>query len=622
MTLVSNLKQHSHIITTALCLALILMGILLLQTGQVGAPILFISAFVIGGYQSAKEGISELIFDKHLSVDLLMILAAIGSGLIGYWMEGALLIFIFSLSSTLEELAMEKSKNAIAALMNMTPPTARKIEENGDITVLDTAAIRIGDLLQVRKGDTVPLDATLISEQSIFDESMITGEPLPAEKAAGAAVIGGTINQGPTVTVQVTAEKGDALFDKIVQMVENAQESKSKTATFIENMEDTYVKVVLVVVPLFILFAHFALGWDWLTAFYRGMILLTIASPCALVASSSPATLSAISRAARKGMIIKGGDIADKIANLEAIVFDKTGTLTIGKPEVVGATYLGDEELIKQVVQVVEKQSSHPIAQALMIYTADSSAIALQSLEDVTGKGLVAVYEGDSWKIGKAGFVVDSLVSPLSADLLAQIDEAESTGKTLVYVSQNDVLAAIFMVEDSLKPESKQLIAQLKEMGVTPILLTGDQEKTARYVASQVGIDRVIANCLPTDKASVIQELQTEFASVGMVGDGINDAPALAQANVSYAMGSGTDIAMESADIVLMEDLTRIPYSIRLSKKMRSIIKQNIIFALSVIALLIISNLFQSINLPLGVVGHEGSTILVILNGLRLLYFK
>ncbi|HFU3705251.1 TPA: heavy metal translocating P-type ATPase [Streptococcus suis] len=622
MTLISNLKQHSHIITTALCLVLILMGILLLQTGQGWAPIFFISAFVIGGYQSAKEGISELIFDKHLSVDLLMILAAIGSGLIGYWMEGALLIFIFSLSSTLEELAMEKSKNAIAALMNMTPPTARKIEENGDITVLDTAAIRIGDFLQVRKGDTVPLDATLISPRSIFDESMITGEPLPAEKVAGAAVIGGTINQGPTVIVQVTAEKGDALFDKIVQMVENAQESKSKTATFIENMEDTYVKVVLVVVPLFILFVHFALGWDWLTAFYRGMILLTIASPCALVASSSPATLSAISRAARKGMIIKGGDIADNIANLEAIVFDKTGTLTIGKPEVVEATYLGDEELIKQVVQAVEKQSSHPIAQALMTYTADCSAIALQSLEDVTGKGLVAGYEGDSWKIGKAGFVLDSLVGPLSADLLAQIDEAESTGKTLVYVSQNDVLAAIFMVEDSLKPESKQLIAQLKEMGVTPILLTGDQEKTARYVASQVGIDRVIANCLPTDKAAVIQELQTEFASVGMVGDGINDAPALAQANVSYAMGSGTDIAMESADIVLMEDLTRIPYSIRLSKKMRSIIKQNIIFALSVIALLIISNLFQSINLPLGVVGHEGSTILVILNGLRLLYFK
>ncbi len=451
---------------------------------------------------------------------------------------------------------------------------------------------------------------------------MITGEPLPAEKMTGAAVIGGTINQGPTVTVQVTAEKGDALFDKIVQMVENAQESKSKTATFIENMEDTYVKIVLVVVPLFILFAHFALCWDWLTAFYRGMILLTIASPCALVASSSPATLSAISRAARKGMIIKGGDIADNIANLEAIVFDKTGTLTIGKPEVVDATYLGDEKLIREVVQAVEKQSSHPIAQALMTYTADSSAIALQSLEDVTGKGLVAGYEGDSWKIGKAGFVVDSLVSPLSAGLLAQIDEAESTGKTLVYVSQNDVLVAIFMVEDSLKPESKQLIAQLKEMGVTPILLTGDQEKTARYVASQVGIDRVIANCLPTDKAAVIQKLQTEFASVGMVGDGINDAPALAQANVSYAMGSGTDIAMESADIVLMEDLTRIPYSIRLSKKMRGIIKQNIIFALSVIALLIVSNLFQSINLPLGVVGHEGSTILVILNGLRLLYFK
>lgn len=621
--MLDKLKKNIHIITTALCLFFIIVGIILLNTGQeaLAAPS-FILAFVIGGYQSAKEGLTELFVDKHLSVDLLMILAAIGSGLIGYWMEGALLIFIFSLSSTLEELAMEKSKNAIASLMNMTPPTARKVDENGEITVLDTASIHVGDTIQVRKGDTVPLDGTLLSPQSIFDESMITGEPLPAEKMAGQAVIGGTINQGPTVTVQVTAEKGDALFDKIVQMVENAQENKSKTATFIENMEDTYVKIVLAVVPLFILFAHFALGWEWLTAFYRGMILLTIASPCALVASSSPATLAAISRAARKGMIIKGGDIADNIAGLEAIVFDKTGTLTIGKPQVVDATYLGEQDLIKEVVQAVEKQSSHPIAQALMTYTADSSAIDLEDIQDITGNGFNARYQGQNWKIGKADFVLSQLAQPLSVDLRNQIHAAESTGKTLVYVSQNDAIAAIFFIEDSLKPESKQLIAQLKEMGVTPILLTGDQEKTARYVASQVGIDRVIANCLPTDKASVIQELQKEFSAVGMVGDGINDAPALAQANVSYAMGSGTDIAMESADIVLMEDLTRIPYSIRLSKKMRTTIKQNIVFALAVIAVLIISNLFQSINLPLGVVGHEGSTILVILNGLRLLYFK
>lgn len=623
MKLVTLFKNNIHILTTSLCLLFILIGVLLLQIDlePFAAPA-FILAFLIGGYQSAKDGLSELIFDKHLSVDVLMILAAIGSGIIGYWMEGALLIFIFSLSNTLEELAMEKSRNAIASLMNMTPPTARKIEENGDITVLETADIHIGDFLQVRKGDTVPLDGRLMSNQSIFDESMITGEPLPAEKLMGATVIGGTINQGPTVTIQVTAEKGDALFDKIVQMVENAQESKSKTATFIENMEDTYVKVVLVAVPIFILFVHFALGWDWLNSFYRGMILLTIASPCALVASSSPATLSAISRAARKGMIIKGGDIADNIANLEAIVFDKTGTLTIGKPEVVGATYLGDENLINEIVQAVEKQSSHPIAQALQNYTVDSSSIVLQNLKDLTGKGLEAEYEGNRWKIGKYGFVVETLVKPLSTDLITHIDQAEGTGKTLVYVSQNDQLMAIFFIEDRVKPETKTLISQLKDMGVTPILLTGDQEKTARYVASQVGIERVIANCLPTDKATIIQELQKEFASVGMVGDGINDAPALAQANVSYAMGSGTDIAMESADIVLMEDLTRIPYSIRLSKKMRGIIKQNIIFALSVIAVLIISNLFQSINLPLGVVGHEGSTILVILNGLRLLYFK
>ncbi len=623
MNLVLTLKKGRPILATAFCLFFILIGLLLIHTDQKAVTaLLFITAFIIGGYQSAKEGLTDLVFNKHLSVDVLMILAAVGSGIIGYWLEGALLIFIFSLSSTLEELAMEKSKNAIATLMKMTPPTARKIELNGDITTLDTTDIRVGDFLQVRKGDTVPLDATLISGQSIFDESMITGEPLPAEKEAGDTIIGGTINQGPTVTVQVTAEKGDALFDKIIQMVQQAQESKSKTTTFIENMEDTYVKVVLIAVPLFNLFVHFVLGWDWLTSFYRSMILLTIASPCALVASSSPATLSAISRAARKGMIIKGGDIADRIANLDAIVFDKTGTLTKGKPEVVGAMYFGDEVIIKEVVQAVEKQSSHPIAQALLAYTAASSAISLEESYDLTGEGMIARYQGQEWKIGKSDFVTTSLMRALSTELQKDIHTAEGTGKTLVYVSQNDVLMAIFLVEDSLKPESKLLISQLKKMGITPILLTGDQEKTARYVANQIGIERVIANCLPTDKAAVIQELQKEFSYVGMVGDGVNDAPALAQANISYAMGSGTAIAMESADIVLMEDLTRIPYSVRLSKKMRTIIKQNIIFALSVITLLLISNLSQAINLPLGVVGHEGSTILVILNGLRLLYFK
>ncbi|MDQ8765904.1 heavy metal translocating P-type ATPase [Streptococcus ruminantium] len=623
MNLVLTLKKGRPILATAFCLFFILIGLLLIHTDQKAVTaLLFITAFIIGGYQSAKEGLTDLVFNKHLSVDVLMILAAVGSGIIGYWLEGALLIFIFSLSSTLEELAMEKSKNAIATLMKMTPPTARKIELNGDITTLDTTDIRVGDFLQVRKGDTVPLDATLISGQSIFDESMITGEPLPAEKEAGDTIIGGTINQGPTVTVQVTAEKGDALFDKIIQMVQQAQESKSKTTTFIENMEDTYVKVVLIAVPLFNLFVHFVLGWDWLTSFYRSMILLTIASPCALVASSSPATLSAISRAARKGMIIKGGDIADRIANLDAIVFDKTGTLTKGKPEVVGAMYFGDEVIIKEVVQAVEKQSSHPIAQALLAYTAASSAISLEESYDLTGEGMIARYQGQEWKIGKSDFVTTSLMRALSTELQKDIHTTEGTGKTLVYVSQNDVLMAIFLVEDSLKPESKLLISQLKKMGITPILLTGDQEKTARYVANQIGIERVIANCLPTDKAAVIQELQKEFSYVGMVGDGVNDAPALAQANISYAMGSGTAIAMESADIVLMEDLTRIPYSVRLSKKMRTIIKQNIIFALSVITLLLISNLSQAINLPLGVIGHEGSTILVILNGLRLLYFK
>lgn len=617
-----KVKKYSGVLQTFSCLLLIVMGFSS-QTfiGEGFATVFFVLAFLVGGYASAKEGIEELVYDRHLSVDVLMILAAVGAGLIGYWMEGSLLIFIFSLSSTLEELAMEKSKNAISSLMNLTPDTARLMDDNGDIKEVLTADLKVGDRIQVRKGEAVPIDGVLLSGLSYFDEAMVTGEPIPARKEKGDFLIGGTLNQGSSIEMAVTVENGDTLFDKIISMVETAQKSKSKTATFIENLEDHYVKAVLILVPSFILFTALILGWDWKDAFYRGMILLTVASPCALIASSTPATLSAISRAAKKGMIVKGGDIMDKLGDVKAIVMDKTGTLTQGHPEVVDAYFTQEESLVRQIVAAAEKTSTHPIATALVEFTKTSPSLTLENLEDLTGQGLVATFAQKRWKIGKKGFVLDAEIKTISDREKALIDTWENEGKTLVYVSANQELMGIMALEDQLKPDSLVAVKALQNMGIKTIMLTGDQEKTARHIATELCLDDVVANCMPQDKSDRIKELQKKYGSVAMVGDGINDAPALVTADVSFAVGSGTDIAIESADVVLLEDLTRIPFAISLSQKMKHIVLENIIFALAIIISLIAANVVQVINLPLGVVGHEGSTILVILNGLRLLAF-
>ncbi|WNZ90386.1 heavy metal translocating P-type ATPase [Streptococcus iniae] len=614
------IKEHKRILATVSCLILILIGLALYASQATLASYFFITAFVVGGYESAKTGLEELAIHKHLSVDVLMVLATVGAGFIGYWLEGSLLIFIFSLSSTLEELAMEKSKDAIATLMNLTPDTARKFNANGNLEEVETKNLLIGDKLQVRKGEAVPIDGKLLSDFGQFDESMVTGEPITVDKAKGDDLIGGTINKAQTVEMLVTVENEDTLFAKIVNLVESAQTQKSKTATFIENLEDTYVKIVLLMVPIFIFFTHFILGWEWLSAFYRGMILLTVASPCALVVASTPASLSAISRAARKGLVIKGGDIIDNMGDIKAVVMDKTGTLTQGKPSVVDAKYIGEKGLVDALVKTVEETSSHPISKALLEFTSETDRLLLDSIDDISGKGFLLQYKGQEWRIGKKSFVLEVVDSIDKVE--EAIEQLENQGKTLVYVSCDNKLMAYFALLDDIKAESLDAINMLHDLGIKTVMLTGDQEKTATYVAEKLGIDQVVANCMPQDKLARILELKKQYGCVAMVGDGINDAPALAQADVSYAIGTGTDIAMESADSVIMDDLTRIPYSIRLSQKMKGIVKQNIIFALSVISLLILANVMQVVNLPLGVVGHEGSTILVILNGLRLLSFK
>lgn len=369
---------------------------------------------------------------------------------------------------------------------------------------------------------------------------------------------------------------------------------------------------------------HYLLDWDWTTTFYRAMVLLVVASPCALVASIMPATLSAISNGARNGILVKGGVHLEHLSVLRVLAVDKTGTLTQGTPAVTDFIVRDDlnEEHTLAMMAGIEAQSNHPLARAITNYAKEQQVVIPHGLEieDIPGFGLKAIVEGHKYAIGKPDFVGKELAINFKNGALQTLAEE---GKTVVFLKDEHGIAALVALKDVVREEAKQAVASLKELGIDVIMLTGDNETTAKAIAQEAGVTSYVAECLPETKVEHIKQYKKDYEHVGMVGDGINDAPALATASVGIAMGGGTDVALETADVVLMKnDLSKIAYAVKLSRKMQRIVKQNVIFSLAVITLLIISNFFQAISLPFGVIGHEGSTIIVILNGLRMLSKK
>lgn len=621
VSLFEKIKPHAELIAAGLSGVLIIAGWLFDKYGQgVDSIIAYLLAFVIGGFAKAKEGIEATYENKELNVEMLMIFAAIGSAIIGFWTEGAILIFIFALSGALETYTMNKSHKEISSLMELQPEEALLLV-NGLEKRVPVSELQVGDHILIKPGERVPSDGMIIKGHTNIDEAAITGESMPVSKSSDEEVFAGTVNLTGAITVQVTKASSDTLFQKIIQLVQSAQSEKSPSQLFIERFEGTYVKIVLLVVLAMFFLPHFLLGWSWHESFYRAMILLVVASPCALVASIMPATLSAISNGARHGILVKGGVHLENLSRLGAIAFDKTGTLTKGKPEVTEVIVMEglDRESLIWKAASIENQSNHPLAQAIVKYakqTFKKDLLHPDFLEDVPGWGIKAKIKGEQWKIGKAAFVsqdVDNFADGKARELALQ-------GNTLVFIEINGELSAMIALKDVVREETKLAIDHLKKQGIKTVMLTGDSEKTARAIAAESHVDEFFAECLPETKVDHLKELKTKYQTVAMVGDGINDAPALAIANVGIAMGEGTDVALETADIVLMKnDLPRISEAVRLSQRMNRIIKQNVIFSISVIMLLICSNFFQFIDLPFGVIGHEGSTILVILNSLRLL---
>ncbi|MHA6528873.1 heavy metal translocating P-type ATPase [Paenibacillus sp. BAC0078] len=615
-------EKNGGILIAAACLVLIGVAWSLDRSGQgVLSIIFFVMAYAVGGYRKAWDGLETLIKEKDLDVDLLMVVAAIGAASIGYWLDGAVLIFIFCLSGALEDYSMEKTNQDIAAILKYRPEEAVRLREGVEERI-KAFELQKGDLVLIRPGERIPCDGTIVEGSSSVDQATITGEPIPVDKTLNDAVFAGTMNGQGALRVLVTKAADDTLLSRIIHMVQEAKNELPPSQLFVERFEGIYAKSVVVLALLLMVLPPYLFGWTWEDTFYRAMIFLVVASPCALVSSIMPAILSGISNAARKGVLFKGGVHLEQIGSVNAVVFDKTGTLTQGKPQVTDirpADGFTEEELLRLAASL-EKLSRHPIARAV-VDAAEEQKLILEpaaAMQAVTGMGVSGLVSGKPCRLGKKALLLDLNIDD---GPIAEAEQLETEGKSVVFVEFEGRYAGMLAVQDVLRSHASEAIQRLKAMNKHVVMLTGDAKATAEAIGKQAGVEEIYAEMLPDGKLDVIRKLTEQYGAVAMVGDGVNDAPALVAASVGIAMGAaGSDVALETAGVVLMtDDIAKIPYAISLGSRTSRVIKQNIAFALAVILLLVVSNFAGGINLPSGVVSHEGSTLAVILSGLRLL---
>ena len=625
----NNNQNHDHehgkmpIVMYFIGLALALVALVLSEEYVVLQNILFLIATISAGYHVIiLEGIGETVENTKIkkrfnpNSHILMGLAAIGASLMGNFWEGTLLILIFSGAHFLEEYAEGRSKREITKLLEMNPTTARLILPDGNTKIVDVAELKVGDQLQVLNGDQVPIDGVILSGATSIDESSINGESIPKEKAQGDIVFGSTINGTGTFTMKVTKENKDTVFSKILQLVNQNQENQTRAASIIQKFEQRYVSFVLIAVPLFILSTPVLFHWTWSESIYRGLVLLVAASPCALAASTVSATLSATSNLAKRGVLSKGSTFLSQLADIDAIAFDKTGTLTRGKPEVTNY-YFADSVNEEQVIDIVvslEKGSNHPLANAILGKFEAKNILNIDVTNQI-GKGLTGDYNGKNYRIGKP-----SSFEAVPDEYIRLNNEWSSQGNTVVYVAEDEKVIGVIALMDIPSEHAKETIDYFKKLGIHTTLITGDSEMTGKAVGDQLGVDEVLANVMPEDKSNVISEQKEKYGVIAMVGDGVNDAPALVKADVGIAMGDGTDVAVDVSDLVLMQNnLSKLVQAHKISKKMNKVIWQNIYFSMAVVVFLVIVSLLGLADIAISVIIHEGSTIVVILNGLRLL---
>lgn len=607
--------------------------------------IAYVVAYAFGGYFSALESLDSL-KKREFDVNTLMIVAALGSAAMGEPREGALLMFLFSLSGTLETYAMGRTHASIRSLIAMTPREAELLV-NGETREISVEAIVPGDVVLVRPGGQIPADGVIRAGDSTVNEASITGESMPVEKHVGHKVYAGTLNGQGALEVTVTADASQSTLARIVSVVREAREQKANSQDFTDRVIGVYYAYAVVAVTLLsIVIARLFVDEAWHATLYRSMTLMVVMSPCALVISIPASLLSALARAARDGVLFKGGRQLEAAAEIKVVAFDKTGTLTTGRPGVVAVIPVGgpgrmhdvipeitehvhphddqlgqmtaDQMRLLAAAAAVEQSSEHPLARAVVQSTRERAIPIPEASEfkALIAAGATAVVSGQRLRVGKP-----TMFRMMTPDVLIEVQAQQRDGNTVIAVGSDDEIWGLIAVSDTMRAEAKQALHDLRNAGYRLALLTGDNEHVARALAKELGLDDVRAELLPQDKVDAVKDLQQRYGPVAMIGDGINDAPALATASLGVAMGSGgTDVAHESADVVLMkDDLSKLASALLLARHARRVVLQNLVFAFGVIAALVIFTLKGDMLLTYGVVGHEGSTLLVVANGLRML---
>lgn len=520
----SKISTHRQLTYSLLGGLFLLIGYILDQKElATAAIILYLLSYIVGGYYKAKEGILDLFVQRTLNVEILMILAAIGAASIGYWSEGAILIFIFSMSGALETYTMQKSEKDLSKLIELAPNEALLINDKDEIVSIPVNDIEVGQRVLVKPGSLIPVDGVVLTGDSSVDESTLTGEPLPVEKQTGSSVFNGTMNGKGSLTIEVIKRNKDSLFQKMITLVKQAKSERPPTQQWIEKIEGPYVITVLIFVALMLVIPYYVLGWNFQDTFYRAMVLLVVASPCAVVASVMPALLSAISTGARNGVLMKGGVFLEQLSKADAIAFDKTGTITRGVPEVtdVITSEKIDDLSIFGAVTAIEQQSNHPLAKALVSFCQSKMASEIpkvESIQDITGYGVEATIDGSGWSIGSVALMKRSHVNDKPASWEDKQLTWQNEGKTVVYVSKENEIVASFAIKDQIRPEAKKTIAALQQLGIKTVMLTGDQELTAASIAKETGLDDWISESLPEEKVFEVDKLKKKYASVIMVG--------------------------------------------------------------------------------------------------------
>lgn len=582
------------------------------------------AAIGLAGFSTYVKGLAAL-RNLRLNINALMTVAVTGAFLIGQWPEAAMVMALYAIAELIEARSVDKARNAIKGLLDMTPEMAEVQQSDGSWSQTSVKVVAVGAIVRVKPGTRVPLDGSIISGSTSIDQSPVTGESIPVDKTVGDCVFAGTINATGTFEARTSAPANGTLLSRIIHAVEQAQGSRAPTQQFVDRFAAVYTPAVFALALAVCFLTPWLMDWTWMQAVYKALVLLVIACPCALVISTPVTVVSGLAAAAKRGILIKGGVHLENARKIKAIALDKTGTITQGKPKLVATEVLSTDHSDSQILQWAADlagHSDHPVSKAIAEGLGIEGNGQLEGFTALPGRGIEAKTDGLSLILGNHRLIEDRGICGPEVEARLAVQEAQ--GRTVTMLASTSKVLAIFAVADSIKESSREALAQLHALGVATVMLTGDNIATAKAIAKQAGIDDARGELLPEDKLAAIEEMQKRYGVVAMTGDGINDAPALARSNIGFAMGgAGTDTAMEAADVVIMnDDLRRIPEAIRLSRKTQSILWQNIALALGIKAVFLLLALFNGATMWMAVFADMGASLLVVFNGLRVLRTK